>query len=113
MARQAEPIRARLTIIDIQAEFHQKSPVLLGGVLSANEDELYVAIPGLFWPGTRFRVDYSSEDGPVSTFAMVQRIDPESPDGTERLGHALKVIADPKAAREQTKELLKVARGGK
>lgn len=109
-ATRAEPVRARLTMIDIEAEFHKKSPVLLGGVLSSSDEELYVAIPGLFWPGTRFKVDYAGTEGPVTTFAAVSRIDPESPDGTERLGHALKIIPDPKGAKEQTRALLKVVR---
>jgi hypothetical protein len=108
--RQSDPIRARLTMIDFEAEYHKKSPVLLAGVLSATDDELYVAIPGLFWPGTRFRVDYPGDEGPVTTYATVQRIDPESPDGTERLGHAMRIIPDPTGATESTKAILQAPR---
>ena len=110
MSRPAEPIRARLTIIDFEAEYHKKSPVILAGVLSATADDLYIAIPGLFWPGPRFKVVFSGDEGQVTAYATVQRIDPESPDGTERLGHAMRIIPDPSGQAEQTKAVLQTPR---
>jgi hypothetical protein len=85
-------IRARLTIIDIETSHY---PVILGGILSINEEEIYVAIPGYFWPGTRFRVEYMMDSESQTIFGSVDHVDPESPDGTERLGHCLKIIPDP------------------
>ncbi|MDR3707617.1 MAG: hypothetical protein P4L33_04910 [Capsulimonadaceae bacterium] len=94
-AHRTAAMRARLTMIDIEPGQDQRYPVVLGGVLNADDRELYIALPGVFWPGTRFRVDYAGEQESITVFASVARVDPESPDGTERLGHMLHVIPDP------------------